>query len=385
MSENNTQIEKLPTHFIEPLISQGNCVACPSAISNENSLDEIFVYARQCQASDVHVCVNNPIVFRRFGILSVMTENNLSQERIKAMFLQAFSETLMNEFQHIGDIEFVHTVAGSGRYRITLMRQRFGWDLTARIIQSDVRSFADSQMPESCASLTKWSQGLVLVTGPAGCGKSTTLSTLVEMINQTRQDHIITIESPIEVLYQPKMCQVTQREVHKHTLSQGAALRAALREDPDILVVSELRDLDSIQLAVTAAETGHLVFGTMNTNNAAQTVSSLVNSFPPEEQSIITSMIAESLRGVISQQLVPRLDGSGVVPAYEVLIFNNAVATMVREGRIQQINNAIATGKAAGMVLLDGHLEELVKAKIISGNEAQKRAINPKIFEQYLK
>ncbi|MCP3682161.1 MAG: Flp pilus assembly complex ATPase component, partial [bacterium] len=186
----------------------------------------------------------------------------------------------------------------------------------------------DSGMPESCKRLTQWAQGLVLITGPAGCGKTSTLSTLVDYINQTRDEHIITIENPIEIVYVPKRCQVTQRELNRHTLSQHNALRAALREDPDVLVVSELRDLESIQLAVTAAETGHLVFGTMNTNNASQTVSSLIDSFPPDEKAIITSMIAESLRGVICQQLIPKKDGKGVVPAYEILVVNSAVSSM---------------------------------------------------------
>ena len=172
-------------------------------------------------------------------------------------------------------------------------------------------------MTAACANLTKWAQGMVLITGPAGCGKTTTLASLIEMINVNRHDHIITIEEPIEIVYEPKHCQITQREINTHTLSQANALRAALREDPDILIVSELRDLTSIQLAVTAAETGHLVFGTMNTTNAAQTISSVIDSFPAEEQGIVRNMISESLRGVISQQLIPKKDGTGMVPAYE--------------------------------------------------------------------
>ncbi len=188
---------------------------------------------------------------------------------------------------------------------------------------------------------------MVLITGPAGCGKTTTLAALVDLINQTRHDHIITIEEPIEIVYEPKQCQITQREINTHTLSQANALRAALREDPDILVVSELRDLNTIQLAVSAAETGHLVFGTMNTVNAVQTISSIIDSFPAEEQSIIRNMISESLRGVICQQLIPKKDGTGMVPAYEVLIVNPPVANLIRSNKITQINNAITTGKPA--------------------------------------
>jgi len=224
----------------------------------------------------------------------------------------------------------------------------------------------------------------VLVTGPAGCGKTTTLAALVEMINQNRHDHIISIEEPIEIVYEPKQCQITQREINTHTLSQGNALRAALREDPDILVVSELRDLGTIQLAVSAAETGHLVFGTMNTTNAAQTISRVIDSFPAEEQSIIRNMISESLRGVICQQLIPKKDGTGMVAAYEVLVVTSSVANLIREGKITQITNAITTGKNSGMVLMDNSLEVLANAGMISTQEACERATNPATMMQLI-
>jgi twitching motility protein PilT len=263
------------------------------------------------------------------------------------------------------------------------MRQRFGWDLTARVIPLDLPTFEESGMPASCQALTKWAQGLVLVTGPAGCGKTTSLNILVEMINGTRNDHIITIEDPIEYIFSEKSCQITQREIGLHTLSQSNALRAALREDPDILVVSELRDLNSIQLAVSAAETGHLVFGTMNTNDAAQTLSKLIDSFPPDEQSVIRNMVSESLRGVISQQLIPRKDGAGQVPAFEVLIVNTAIANMIRSNQIGQVTNAMATNKSAGMVLLDHSLRDLVQKGLIRGEEAFARAISPANFSEF--
>ncbi len=264
------------------------------------------------------------------------------------------------------------------------MKQRNGWDLTARLVAMSIPNFESTGMSKSCENLTKWAQGLVLVTGPIGCGKSTTLATLVEMINQTRNDHIITIENPIEIIYTPKKCQITQREVNLHTMSQANALRAALREDPDILVVSELRDLESIQLAVSAAETGHLVFGTMNTNNASQTISRIIDSFPSEEQGVIKNMVSESLRGVITQQLIPKKDGSGVVPAYEILIVNSAIANLIREGRTTQLTNTITTGRSAGMMLFDHSLEELAQKGVINGQEAYERAISPNNFAKYL-
>ena len=239
-------------------------------------------------------------------------------------------------------------------------------------------------MPTSCAGLTKWAQGMVLITGPAGCGKTTTLAVLIEMINQNRHEHIISIEEPIEIVYEPKQCQITQREINTHTLSQANALRAALREDPDILVVSELRDLNSIQLAVSAAETGHLVFGTMNTIDAAQTISCIIDSFPAEEQPIVRNMISESLRGVICQQLIPKKDGTGMIPAYEVLIVTSSVSNLIRTNKIAQINNAITTGKAMGMVLMDNFLESLAVNDLISPQEASDRATNPIIMLQII-
>ena len=255
----------------------------------------------------MHIGALKPIIFRQFGQLK-----NITAESLNCGPNQTFDhrplclKKLWSIFEKTGDAEYVHTINGYGRFRMAIMKQRNGWDLTARLIPMDIPKFENTGMPDSCANLTKWAQGMVLITGPAGCGKTTTLAVLVEMINQNRHDHIITIEEPIEIVYEPKQCQITQREINTHTLSQDNALRAALREDPDILVVSELRDLSTIQLAITAAETGHLVFGTMNTVNAAQTISRVIDSFPAEEQSIIRNMISESLRGVICQQLIPK-------------------------------------------------------------------------------
>ncbi len=227
-----------------------------------------------------------------------MTSEILNENQIRHLITTSFLRMFWNHFEKTGDAEYVHTINGYGRFRMALMKQRNGWDLTARLIPMEIPKFENTGMPASCVGLTKWAQGMVLITGPAGCGKTTTLAVLVEMINQNRHEHIISIEEPIEIVYEPKQCQITQREINTHTLSQANALRAALREDPDILVVSELRDLNSIQLAVSAAETGHLVFGTMNTIDAAQTISCIIDSFPAEEQSIVRNMISESLRGL---------------------------------------------------------------------------------------
>lgn len=380
----NAKPQGLPKDFVGQTGQGAASVLPPPALSPDHSLNEILVYARFNKVSDVHICSKNPIIFRRFGTLKPATEAVLSPERVKAMVKEGIKPELVAEFEKHGDLEFVHTIGGAGRFRLTLMKQRNGWDLTARLISISIPNFESTGMPKSCENLTKWAQGLVLVTGPVGCGKSTTLATLVEMINQTRDDHIITIENPIEIVYHPKKCQITQREVNLHTMSQANALRAALREDPDILVVSELRDLESIQLAVSAAETGHLVFGTMNTNNASQTISRVIDSFPAEEQSVIKNMISESLRGVITQQLIPKKDGSGVVPAYEILVVNSAISNLIREGRTTQLTNTITTGRSSGMILFDHSLEEMVQKGAISGQEAYERAISPNNFAKYL-
>jgi twitching motility protein PilT len=349
----------------------------PSKIGPSSSLNEILAFARHQKASDVHLGAQKPVIFRQFGHLKNITAENFNAEHINSLISAALPENVLDQFEDTGDAEYVHTIKGYGRFRMAMMKQRHGWDLTARLIPMEIPDFKNTGMPSSCASLTKWAQGMVLITGPASCGKSTTLAVMVELINQSRHDHIITIEEPIEIVYEAKQCQITQREINTHTLSQSNALRAALREDPDILVVSELRDLKTIQLAVSAAETGHLVFGTMNTVNAVQTVSSVIDSFPAEEQSIIRNMISESLRGVICQQLIPKKDGTGMVPAYEVLIVSPPVANLIRSNKITQINNAITTGKHSGMVLMDNSLETLAKSGVISTQEACDRATNP--------
>ncbi len=376
-------MNKLPEKFFQETGAGDATFTAPSQITSENSLDEILAFARMQEASDVHLCVNNPIVIRKFGKLLKLSDVPLKGSDVETILKKSLSDEIIAPVIKIGDVEFVHTIKGLGRYRVTILKQRFGWDLTARIIPQKIRTFSEACLPESCKNLTKWAQGLILVAGPAGCGKTSTLATLVQHINENRNEHIITIEDPIEIVFESQKCQITQREINRHTLSQDNALRAALREDPDIIVVSELRDLKSIQLAVTAAETGHLVLGTMNTNNVSQTVSTLIDSFPPDERSIITNMISQSLRGVICQQMIERKDGTGLVPAYEVLVVNMAISNMIRTGNTSHINNAITIGKKEGMILFDTSLQALIDDDIIEGYEAYIRAINPKAFERY--
>lgn len=357
-------------------------VRVPESVGPRTDWNELLAYARQFDAADLHLSAGNPILLRRYGSLQAATQTAMEQISLRAWAQSALTAEQMERFEAKGDLEFIYTLPEFGRYRVTILKQRRGWDITARVIPARIRTFEEAGLPESCRELTKWAQGLVLVTGPVGCGKSSTLATLVEMVNQERHDHVITIEDPIEIVYQPAHCRITQRQIGPHTLTRDAALRAALREDPDIIVISEMRDLDTIRLAVSAAETGHLVFGTMNTTNAARTLYRLIDSFPPEEQGIIRNMISESLRGVISQQLVPRKDGQGMIPAYEVLLITGAVANMIRKDEAHQLHTAMLTGKGSGMVLLDDSLRGLLDRGLVDVADVIPRATVARDFEK---
>jgi len=371
----------LPASFLGST-GLGKCqVQPPEHLSPDSSLIEILVFARQKQATDIHISSEHPILFRIFSKLVKQTEKCLSKMIIESLVVSILTQEQLNAFQSKGDLELIYVVEGAGRFRITLMKKRLGLDLTVRLIPMQIPTFEQLGIPESCKELMKWTQGMILIAGPIGCGKTTTLSTLIEMVNQQRKEHIITIEDPIEIVFESKLAQISQREINLHTLSQDNALRAALREDPDILVVSELRDLSTIQLAATAAETGHLVLGTMNTNDSIQTILRIINSFSPDERSIVQNMISESLRGIICQQLVPKKDGSGVVPVYEALIVNNAVSNLIRKGNLDQLITIITTGRAEGMIPFDASLRNLYESGIISGSQAYERCFNKNEFE----
>jgi twitching motility protein PilT len=248
-----------------------------------------------------------------------------------------------------------------------------------------VRTMDELGLPENLKVLTQYHNGLVLVTGAVGSGKSTTLAAMVQEINTHRSDHIITLEDPIEYVYKPASCQITQREVHLHTDSFGAALRASLREDPDVIIVGEMRDLETIQLAITASETGHLVIGTLHTTNAARTLDRVLDAFPVEQQGQIRTMVSESLRGILSQQLVPKADGTGRVAVLEVMVNTPAVANLIRESKTFMLPGIIQTGKKLGMKLMDDSLMEHVEAGTITAREAYDRAEQKKMFEPLIK
>jgi twitching motility protein PilT len=338
-------------------------------------VDEYLAVGQQGGASDVHLGVNAPPLWRLHGILQPIWPDaaKLTSDETAALaegFLTDAQRVRLNER---GDADFAYANA-SGRFRSSVVRQRLGIDLVFRIINTKVRTMDELGLPESLKLLTRYQNGLILVTGSVGSGKSTTLAALVEQVNLERREHIITLEDPIEYIFEAKGCHITQREVHTHTRSFSAALRGALREDPDVIMVGEMRDLETISLAITAAETGHLVLGTLHTSNASRTLDRLLDVFPVDQQEQIRIMVSESLRGIISQQLVPRADGKGRVLALETLTNTPAVANVIREAKTYMLPGIIQTGKKQGMQLMDDALAALAKRGLINSEEAEARA-----------
>ncbi len=293
-------------------------------------------------------------------------------------------EVYKEELNARGDSDFAYE-NDYGRYRVSVIRQRLGIEVVFRLINADVRTMDQLGLPEYLKLLTRYQNGLILVTGSVGSGKSTTLAAMIQQINMERHDHIITLEDPIEYVIRSRNCHVSQREVFTHTQSFATALRAALREDPDVIMVGEMRDLETISLAITAAETGHLVLATLHTANASRTLARLLDVFPPEQQEHIRVMVAESLRGIISHQLIPRKDGTGRVLALEILTNTPAVANVIRENKTYLLPGIIQTGKKQGMCLMDDALIELYENDLISAEEVYARADQKHIVRQHLK
>jgi twitching motility protein PilT len=347
----------------------------PDSAASLVHVDQYLAVAKESGASDIHLSVNSPPVWRRFGLLEpiwLQAEplTAADTERLAMDFLTPPQKELLASR---GDVDFAYATE-IGRFRASVVRQRTGYDIVFRIISDQVRSMDDLGLPEQLKLLTEFHNGLVLVTGSVGSGKSTTLAALVDQINRSRHDHIITLEDPIEYLIPSQACHVTQREVHTHTKSFANALRGALREDPDVIMVGEMRDLETISLAITASETGHLVLGTLHTSNAARTLDRLLDVFPTDQRDQIRIMVSESLRGIISQQLVPRADGNGRALAIEILMNTPAVGNVIREGKTFMLPGIIQTGKKLGMKLMDDSLLELFQSGLITAEEAVYRA-----------
>ena len=363
--------------------------ANPTSVGGKHVLfghvDRYLLIGQESDASDIHLGVNMPPLWRRFGNLEPIFRQapRLTAQDTENLARSFLDDAQLQRLGEMGDVDFAYSNA-FGRFRTSVIRQRLGIDLVFRIISTNLRSMDDLGLPDTLKKLTEYHNGRVLVTGPVGSGKSTTLAALVNEINKNRHDHIITLEDPIEYLLQSQGCHVTQREVHTHTRSFAAALRGALREDPDVIMVGEMRDLETISLAITASETGHLVLGTLHTGSAARTLDRVLDVFPVDQRDQIRIMVSESLRGIISQQLVPRADGRGRVLAMEVLMNNPAVGNCIREAKTFMLPGIIQTGRKQGMKLMDESLRELCATGIISAEEALSRAEQKQLMKTML-
>ena len=380
-SADSTQPSTQPTLAEE---SPESVVVVEEPIPVLDHVNAYLQFGQDALASDVHLGVNSPPIWRRNGVLSPLWPSAVKlsaqdTERLAMSFLLDPQKKMLAER---GDIDFAYAT-DFGRFRASVVRQRLGIDIVFRIISTSLRSMDDLGLPQSLKQLTQYHNGLVLVTGSVGSGKSTTLAALVDEVNKTRHDHIITLEDPIEYVIQSKGCHVTQREVHTHTKSFGAALRGALREDPDVIMVGEMRDLETISLAITASETGHLVLGTLHTGSAARTLDRVLDVFPIDQREQIRIMVSESLRGIVSQQLIPRKDGQGRALAMEILTNTPAVGNLIREAKTYMLPGVMQTGKKQGMKLMDDSLIELYDSGLISQEEAYTRAEQKALMRQH--
>ncbi len=349
-------------------------------------VDEYLEIGQKAGASDVHLAVNAQPIWRLHGTLQPMWPDapRLSPEDTAVLAENFVPDAYKEELKTRGDSDFAYTNEFA-RYRTSVVRQRLGVEIVFRVINTHIRTMDELGLPEHLKLLTRYQNGLILATGSVGTGKSTTLAAMVEQINMERRDHIITLEDPIEYILRSKNCQVSQREVFTHTESFATALRASLREDPDVIMVGEMRDLETISLAITASETGHLVLATLHTGNASRTLDRLLDVFPPDQQEQIRVMVSESLRGIISHQLVPKADGTGRVLALEILTNTPAVAHVIREAKTYMLPGIIQTGKKQGMCLMDDTLIDLYDRGLISSEEAYARADQKQTMRQQLK
>src|SRR5881396_2785903 len=350
----------------------------------EQRLGELLKALVKSGSSDLHLRVGEPPIFRTSGDLVRVRGNPLTPAELDLLVLSIMPELNRGEWKETGDSDFAYEITGLARFRVNAARDRKGPMAVFRVIPAQVVSVEQMGLTREVQALCYLTKGLVLVTGPTGSGKSTTLCALIDLVNRERSDHIITIEDPIEFVHENKKCLITQRQVHMHTESFKSALRAALREDPDIVLVGELRDLETIAIAIETAETGHLVFGTLHTTTAASTVDRMIDQFPADRQAQIRVMLSESLKGVIAQNLCKKISG-GRIAALEVLIVTPAVGNLIREGKTFQIPSMMQVGKSVGMVTLNDALMELVTKKMVAADEAYAKAVDKSGFEAALK
>jgi twitching motility protein PilT len=354
--------------------------AAGASVSTDRGLDALLIEAAGQGASDVHLHADATLRLRVRGQLVDVAEKKLGPADTEKLILPALDDEQRATLEKHGEVDLCHTVKGLARFRMNVYRQLRGLDASLRRISLKPPTLDDLGLPSSLAKFTNFHQGMVLITGPSACGKSSTMAALVNLVNEERAEHILTIEDPIEYLHASKRCIVNQRNVKRHTESFARALRAALREDPDVIVIGELRDRETISLAMTAAETGHFVLATLHTDNAVRTIGRMIGSFPPDQQEQVRAMLSESLRAVISQRILPKADGRGMVPALEVLIVNRAVGNLIRKNDAVQIRSVMQTGASQGMSLLDSSLAQLVKSGAVKREDALLHADDPKLI-----
>ncbi|MDA8096292.1 MAG: type IV pilus twitching motility protein PilT [Desulforudis sp.] len=361
-------------------------------------IDEILRLAFKLGVSDVHFTVNSATAFRLHGHLRPFDAPEwagrleidpsyirvLTPEDTDNLARQIIIPERYKEYMATGELDFSYAIEGVGRFRVNAYKQQGNVALAIRLINSRILSFAELGLPEILAYLSRRPRGMVLVTGPTGSGKSTTLASMIDLINNERYDHILTLEDPIEFVHSHKKCRVNQRQIGLDSKSFASALRAAMREDPDVILVGEMRDPETIGIALTAAETGHLVFGTLHTSSAAQTIDRIIDVFPPHQQQQIRVQLANTIQGVVAQQLIPRIDKPGRVAAIEIMVATPAIRNLVREGKTYQIISQIQTGAKFGMQSLDMSLRNLYQKKMISKQEALNRAADPESLQKMI-
>jgi twitching motility protein PilT len=347
------------------------------------AIDAYLHQVLERNGSDLHFLAGDPARVRQYGELKTLGPEPLVAETVKTTLYEIMPKLAVERFETKDGTDFAYSIPGVARFRVNVMRQLNGMGAVFRAIPSKARTADELKLPEAVRNLCKINNGLILVTGKTGSGKSTTLAALIDDINTREKGHILTIEDPIEFVHVRKNCLISQREIGVHAASFSTALLSALREDPDVILVGELRDLETMSIAVTAAEMGILVMGTLHTNGAAATVDRLVNAFPADKQPHVRTMLSTSLRGVVSQQLIPKADKQGRVAALEILINTPAIANLIRQGKMDQLENGMQSGGAAGMRLMDSAIQGLLDERQITGNEAFKKAINKAKFEQY--
>jgi len=342
-------------------------------------ITELLTFSVQQKASDLHISAGMPPMIRVDGDMRRIKMPSLDHKQVHSLVYDIMNDKQRKDFEEFLETDFSFEVPGLARFRVNAFNQNRGAGAVFRTIPTDILSMETLGMGKVFKDLSERPRGLVLVTGPTGSGKSTTLAAMVDYVNDTRSDHILTIEDPIEFVHQSKKCLVNQREVHRDTLGFSEALRSALREDPDIILVGEMRDLETIRLALTAAETGHLVFGTLHTTSAAKTIDRIIDVFPAQEKSMVRSMLSESLEGIISQTLLKKPKG-GRVAAHEIMVGTPAIRNLVREDKVAQMYSAIQTGAAFGMQTMDQCLANMVQKGLISREAAREKAKMPQNF-----